>query len=108
MPARLATTDANEQIKEVVGSGPYKFVKAEWQPGNQVVYERFADYVPRNEAPIGAAGGKRANVDRVIARYIPDAGRRPRRWRRARWTGGTTRPSISRRDSRRTRTSPCS
>jgi peptide/nickel transport system substrate-binding protein len=73
MPARLATTDANEQIKEVIGSGPYRFVKAEWQPGDQVVYERFADYVPRNEAPSGAAGGKRANVDRVIARYIPDA-----------------------------------
>jgi peptide/nickel transport system substrate-binding protein len=73
MPARLAATDANEQIKEVVGSGPYRFVKAEWQPGNQVVYERFADYVPRNEPPSGAAGGKRAWVDRVIARYIPDA-----------------------------------
>src|SRR2546426_7738647 len=73
MPARLATTDANEQIKDVIGSGPYRFVKAEWQPGDQVVYERFADYAPRNEAPSGAAGGKRANVDRVIARYIPDA-----------------------------------
>jgi peptide/nickel transport system substrate-binding protein len=73
MPARLAATDANEQIKEVIGSGPYKFVKSEWQPGNQVVYERFGDYVPRNEAPSGAAGGKRANVDRVVARYIPDA-----------------------------------
>src|SRR6266446_6152927 len=73
LPARLATTAANEQIKEVIGSGPYRFVKAEWQPGDQVVYERFADYVPRSEAPSGAAGGKRANVDRVIARYIPDA-----------------------------------
>src|SRR6266481_5553600 len=51
MPARLATTDANEQIKEIIGSGPYRFVKAEWQPGDQVVYERFADYAPRNEAP---------------------------------------------------------
>jgi len=38
-------------------AGPYKFVKSEWQPGHQVVYERFADYVPRNEAPSGAAGG---------------------------------------------------
>ena len=73
MPARLAATDANEQIKEVDRLGPYRFVKAEWQPGNQVVYERNADYVPRNEAPSGAAGGKRVNVDRVIARYIPDA-----------------------------------
>lgn len=73
MPARLASVDANEQVKEVVGSGPYRFVKEEWQPGNQVVYVRNADYMPRNEAPSGAAGGKRANVERVIARYIPDA-----------------------------------
>ena len=35
MPARIASTSENEQIKEVVGSGPYKFVKEEWQPGNQ-------------------------------------------------------------------------
>src|SRR5499433_116211 len=73
MPARLAATDANEQIREVIGSGPYKFVKSDWQPGNQVVYERFADYFPRNEAPSGAAGGKRANVERLLVRYIPDA-----------------------------------
>jgi peptide/nickel transport system substrate-binding protein len=73
MPARIAAVDANEQIKEVVGSGPYRFVKEEWQPGNQVVYARNPDYVPRNEPPSGAAGGKRVYVDRVVARYIPDA-----------------------------------
>ena len=38
MPARLAATDPNEQVKEVIGSGPYKFSKDEWQPGNRVVY----------------------------------------------------------------------
>src|SRR6266536_2083421 len=51
MPARIAATSADEQIKEIVGSGPFKFVKDEWQPGNQVVYVKNADYVPRNEAP---------------------------------------------------------
>src|SRR5262249_19290201 len=73
MPARLAATDANEQIREVIGSGPYKFVKSDWQPGNQVVYERFADYFPRNEAPSGAAGAQRANGDRFLVRYTPAA-----------------------------------
>ena len=72
MPARLAATDPNEQVKEVIGSGPYKFSKDEWQPGNRVVYIRNADYVPRKEHPSGAAGGKRALVDRVEWRYIPD------------------------------------
>jgi peptide/nickel transport system substrate-binding protein len=73
LPARIAATPEEDMIKEAIGSGPYKFVKEEWQPGNQVVYVRNADYVPRNENPSGAAGGKRVYVDRVIWRYIPDA-----------------------------------
>ena len=50
MPARIASTPAREQIKEIVGSGPFKFAREEWQPGEQAVYLRNADYVPRNEA----------------------------------------------------------
>jgi peptide/nickel transport system substrate-binding protein len=73
MPARLAATDPNEQVKEIVGSGPYRFLKDEWQPGNRVVYARNPEYVPRSEPPSGAAGAKRALVDRVEWRYIPDA-----------------------------------
>src|SRR5439155_1530246 len=79
MPARLAATDPSEQVvKEAVGSGPFKFVKDEWQPGNRVVYVKNPDYVPRNEKPSGAAGGKRALVDRVEWRYIPDLERAKR------------------------------
>ena len=72
MPARLAATDPNEQVKDVIGSGPFKFSKDEWQPGNRVVYLKNADYVPRKENPSGAAGAKRPLVDRVEWRYIPD------------------------------------
>ena len=49
MPARIASTPSQEQIKEVVGSGPFKFVRDEWQPGEQVVYEKNSDYIPRPE-----------------------------------------------------------
>jgi peptide/nickel transport system substrate-binding protein len=72
MPARVAATSPDEQIQETIGSGPFKFVKDEWRPGHKVVYERNADYVPRDEAPSFAAGGKRAYVDRVEWLYIPD------------------------------------
>ena len=72
MPARLAATDPNEQVKESIGSGPYRFAKDEWQPGNRVVYVRNPDYVPRGENPSGAAGAKRVLVDRVEWKYIPD------------------------------------
>ena len=72
MPARIAATSSEEQITEVVGSGPFKFAKEDWQPGKQVVYVRNHDYVPRDEAPSGSTGGKKVYVDKVIWRYIPD------------------------------------
>jgi len=72
MPARIASTPSGEQIKEIVGSGPFKFERDEWQPGEQTVYVRNSDYLPRDETASGSTGGKRVFVDEVIWRYIPD------------------------------------
>lgn len=72
MPARIASTPAEEQVKEIVGSGPFKFVKDEWQPGQQAVYVSNPDYVPRDEPPSGSTGGKKVYVDKVVWRYISD------------------------------------
>src|SRR5215468_7960900 len=72
MPARIAATSAEEQVKEVIGSGPFKFARDEWQPGEQVVYLRNPDYTPREETPSGSTGGKRVYLDKVIWRYLPD------------------------------------
>jgi peptide/nickel transport system substrate-binding protein len=74
MPERLAKTDAFTQVTEMVGSGPYKFNAAERVPGSLVVYERFADYVPRQDGtPDWTAGPKVAHFDRVEWHVIPDA-----------------------------------
>jgi len=72
MPERVARTDANTQINETVGSGPFIFVRDEWRPGNRVVYRRNPDYVPRSEPADYLSGGKRALVDRIEWLYIPD------------------------------------
>ncbi|MEQ8393595.1 ABC transporter substrate-binding protein [Thalassobaculum sp.] len=74
MPKRLAETDPNEQIKEVIGSGPFRFVAEEWVPGSKVVYRKFEKYVPRSEPASLAAGGKVVHVDEVQSIYMPDAG----------------------------------
>jgi peptide/nickel transport system substrate-binding protein len=74
MPERLAKTDAYQQIPEAIGSGPFKFVKEEWQPGNKAVFVKNPDYVPRKEPPSFASGGKVAKVDRIEWLYIPDTG----------------------------------
>ncbi|SDR57616.1 peptide/nickel transport system substrate-binding protein [Rhizobiales bacterium GAS113] len=73
MPERLAQTDAMQQIKEAVGSGPFRFLKDEWVQGSAAAYARFDGYVPRSEKPDGATGGKVVNVARVEWRTIPDA-----------------------------------
>src|SRR6202171_1897250 len=73
MPKRLAETPPGQQIKEQIGSGPFKFVQAEFQPGVKAVYEKNKDYVPRKEAPSWTSGGKVVKVDRVEWITMADA-----------------------------------
>ena len=73
MPERLARTDPYQQVTEAVGSGPYKFVKEEFQPGHMAVYVKNTDYVPRSEPPNWASGGKVVRLDRVEWLNVPDA-----------------------------------
>src|SRR3954465_3845108 len=73
MPKRLAETPADKQVPEQIGSGPFKFVQAEFQPGVKAVYEKNKDYVPRKEPPSWASGGKVVKVDRVEWITMPDA-----------------------------------
>jgi peptide/nickel transport system substrate-binding protein len=72
MPERLANTDPYTQVTEMIGSGPFKFVKEEFEPGHKVVYVKNTDYVPRGEPPSWASGGKVVKVDRVEWLYVPD------------------------------------
>lgn len=73
MPERLAKTDAFTQVTEMVGSGPFRFKADERVVGARVVYEKFADYVPREDGPVQwTSGPKRVFLDRVEWQVIPD------------------------------------
>jgi peptide/nickel transport system substrate-binding protein len=73
MPERLALTSPTQQVTEMVGSGPFCFLASEQMVGARVVYERFADYVPRPGAVQSRlAGAKLAHFDRVVWSIIPD------------------------------------
>ena len=72
MPERMAQVDPNQQIKEAVGSGPFRFLPDEWRQGAMAAYAKFDGYAPRNEKPDGMAGGKAANVSRVEWHTMPD------------------------------------
>jgi peptide/nickel transport system substrate-binding protein len=73
MSEQLAKTDPFEQIKEVIGSGPFKFVASERIPGQRVVFEKNPDYVPRADGkPSFSAGPKVVYVDRVVWNFVQD------------------------------------
>src|SRR4051812_14518274 len=72
MPARIAATSADQRIPEPIGSGPFRFVKDQWRPGNTMLLERNPDYVPRREPPDFLAGGKKVKIDQLILRVMPD------------------------------------
>ena len=73
MPERLAATDPYKQITEIVGCGPFRFLKDEFVSGARASFARFDKYTPRQEPPSYTAGGHQVNVDKVEWRVIPDS-----------------------------------
>ena len=65
MPERLALPDASKPVTEMIGSGPLKWIANEFVPSQHAAYARNAAYVPRDEKPDGASGGKIMYFDRV-------------------------------------------
>ncbi len=75
MPERIAATDANTQLRETIGSGPFRFKPDERVVGARVVYEKNTAYRPRESGtPSWAAGPKLVHFDRVEWTVMPDPG----------------------------------
>ena len=73
MPERLAAGPPDRQVPEVIGSGPFRFNRAEHTPGSRLVYDRFDGYVPRADGtPSRTSGPKIVHLDRVEWIVIPD------------------------------------
>lgn len=74
MPERLANGAPDRMVTEIVGSGPFRFSRADFVSGSRLVYERFDGYVPRASGTASrTAGPKIVHVDRVEWLVIPDA-----------------------------------
>jgi len=74
MPKRFAATPGDKGLTpaDQIGSGPFKFVQAEFQPGIKALYVKNPDYQPRSEQASWASGGKVVRVDRVEWVNMPD------------------------------------
>lgn len=72
MPERIANTDAFQQVREAIGSGPFRFLANEWNPGQRAVWARHDGYVPRQDPVDGLAGGRAPRIERVEWTVISD------------------------------------
>ena len=72
MPERLASLPPSRPVPAIIGSGPFRLVEDERVPGSQIVYERFAGYVPAEGPPGLTSGGKHAHFDRVEWLIMPE------------------------------------
>jgi peptide/nickel transport system substrate-binding protein len=74
MPARLAAAPPSQPVREIIGSGPFRYLPGESLSGDRYAYERFAGYMPRPSGTASfTAGPKQVRLERVEYRIIPDA-----------------------------------
>lgn len=78
LPSGLAAIMAKEsiapQLKDFIGTGPYKF--KERRPDQFTVLVRWDGYSPRKEAPSGYAGKREALIDELRFVPVPNANTR--------------------------------
>ena len=70
MPEEIATKYMKEQLREFVGTGPFKFV--EWQPDRFTKLVRFENYAARPGDPDGWVGRKTAHLDELLFLPVPE------------------------------------
>lgn len=71
MPKEIAE---QEEVKEYIGTGPYKFV--EWKQDQHILVEKFDEYVSPNGEPNGLAGKREVFVDQIKFNIVPDSNTR--------------------------------
>ena len=69
-PKSVIDAAGDGQIKEFIGTGPYRFV--EHKPDRYIRLVRFKDYAARPEPPDGYGGKRVAYVDEILFIPVPD------------------------------------
>ena len=69
-PKEIASAPHTEGIEDWTGTAVFKF--REWEPGHQIILERFEGYIPRNEPGDHLVGETIAYIDTVTWLEVPD------------------------------------
>src|SRR2546427_5487150 len=69
-PKEIVDAAGDNQVKEVIGTGPYRFV--EHKPDRHVKLVRFKDYAARSDAADGFGGKRTAYLEEILFIPVPD------------------------------------
>ncbi len=69
-PKEVAEAAGDAAVKEVIGTGPYRFV--EHKPDRHIKVARFREYAARTEAPDGYGGRRTAWADEILFLPVSD------------------------------------
>jgi len=69
-PKEVIEATGDGQLKQFIGTGPFKFV--EHKPDRHIKVVRFDEYAARPEAPNGYGGRRTAYVDEILFIPVPD------------------------------------
>jgi peptide/nickel transport system substrate-binding protein len=69
-PKEVVDAAGDGQVKEFIGTGPYRFV--EHKPDRHIKLVRFKDYAARADAPDGYGGKRTAYLDEILFIPVPD------------------------------------
>ena len=69
-PKEIVDAAGDSQIKEFIGTGPYRFV--EHKPDRHIQLARFKEYGARADAPNGFGGKRIAYLDEILFIPVPD------------------------------------
>jgi peptide/nickel transport system substrate-binding protein len=70
LPKEIVDAAGEGQIKEYIGTGPYRFV--EHRPDRHIKLARFKDYAARSEPANGLGGKRTAYFDEILFIPVPD------------------------------------
>ncbi len=73
LPARLAATPPDQEISEIIGSGPFSWQADERKPGERCVYLRHVPYIPNRSPSEATSGAKEAFIQRIEWTVMTDA-----------------------------------
>ncbi|WP_394617512.1 ABC transporter substrate-binding protein [Lentzea sp. JNUCC 0626] len=74
MPKEIIDKAGDDPVKDIVGTGPYRFV--EWKADQELTLEKWSGYQALPGERSGSVGNKTGKLDKIVFQFVADASTR--------------------------------